>query len=229
MRQARRKKVLSEEGGRKEARGNKKKNKHLARHALQVCHTSLGTKICSQAVSLMPRPRPGRSGGDLGQQPQHGRAQRKLFLCCQEVPKKVVASRQLPKPPLQRGAGKGSEIPRKTQLRDSSYLVKRAGLGFVISLRLFQKPPWERRDGEKKRSSENRAQVVAHHSRACSPQPVLFFSSVFHPERSSHLIGFTLCSARREESTRREAAGSTERPRRVGREREEEAPEDSRG
>lgn len=135
MRQARRKKVLSEEGGRKEARGNKKKTKHLARHALQVCHTSLGTKICSQAVSLMPRPRLGRSGGDLGQHPQHGRAQRKLFLCCQEAPKKVVASRQLPKPPLQRGAGKGSEIPRKTQLRDSSYLVKsRTGFHYFVTV-----------------------------------------------------------------------------------------------
>lgn len=73
-------------GGRRQ--GGKKKNKHLARHALQVCHTSLGRKICSQAVSLMPRPRPGRSGGDVGQHPQHGRAQRKLFLFCQEAPQK---------------------------------------------------------------------------------------------------------------------------------------------
>jgi len=54
---------------------------------------------------------------------------------CQEVPRKVIISKcwELPKPPLQRGAGKGSEIPRKTQLRDSSCLVKsRIGFGFFV-------------------------------------------------------------------------------------------------
>lgn len=45
---------------------------------------------------------------------------------CQGVPREVVISKhwELLKPPLQRGAGEGSDIPRKTQLRDSSYLVK---------------------------------------------------------------------------------------------------------
>lgn len=53
---------------------------------------------------------------------------------CQEVLRKVIISkhRELPKPPLQRGAGKGSEIPRKTQLRDSSYLVKSRIVGLFL-------------------------------------------------------------------------------------------------
>lgn len=137
----------------------------------------------------------------------------------------MVTSRQLPKPPLQRGAGKGSEIPRKTQLRDSSYLVKsRTGFRYFVTVISETSLGTSVRGGTLLRKQKS--------SRG-SPQPGLLttacFFSVFHPERSSHLIGFTLCSARREESTRREAAGSTERPRRVGREREEEAPEDSRG
>lgn len=69
---------------------------------------------------------------------------------CQEVLRKVIISkhRELPKPPLQRGAGKGSEIPRKTQLRDSSYLVKSRIVGLFLCLFFFSfvyiiKSPWE--------------------------------------------------------------------------------------
>lgn len=69
----------------------------------------------------MPWPGVGRSVGNSGHHPSST-----AISFCQEAPRKVIISKrwELPKPPLQRGTGKGSDIPRKTQLRDSSYLVK---------------------------------------------------------------------------------------------------------
>lgn len=66
---------------------------------------------------------------------------------CQEVPREVEISKrwELLKPPLQRGAGEGSDIPRKTQLRDSSYLVKSiiVVLIFFSLFVYFTESPWE--------------------------------------------------------------------------------------
>lgn len=129
-----------------------------------------------------------------------------MAICfCQEVPRKVITSkhRELPKPPLQRGAGKGSGIPRKTQLRDSSYLVKSRIVVRVFCLFVsFPNLPGNLGKGRRKEmlpfSSENRIEAVAHHSWAC----LSHYFSVFHPKRSLHLISFTpppSCSAQQRE------------------------------
>lgn len=84
----------------------------------------------------MPQPGVGRSVGNLGHHPSS-----MATSFCQEVPRKVIISKrwELLKPPLQRGAGEGSDIPRKTQHRDSSYLVKSMIVVVIFFFCLFHK------------------------------------------------------------------------------------------
>lgn len=103
---------------------------------------------------------------------------------CQEVPREVVISKrwELLKPPLQRGAGEGSDIPRKTQLRDSSYLVNSIIVVLIFFFYLFisQNLPGNFSKGRHREmlpfSFENRIEAVAHHSWACSPHYFCFSS-----------------------------------------------------
>lgn len=115
---------------------------------------------------------------------------------CQEVPKKVIISKhwELLKPPLQREAGEGSDIPRKTQLRDSSYLVKSIIVVVIFFLFffliLFHKISLGTSvtgDTEKCSLSLLKTEFKQWLTTA---GPAHHTISVFHPQRSLYLISF---------------------------------------
>lgn len=137
----------------------------------------------------MPWPGVGRSMGNSGHHPSS-----MATSFCQGVPREVVISKhwELLKPPLQRGAGEGSDIPRKTQLRDSSYLVKSiiVVLIFFSLISLFHKISLGtsvRGDTEKCSHSLLKTEFKQWLTTA---GPAHHTNSVFHPQRSLYLISF---------------------------------------
>lgn len=121
---------------------------------------------------------------------------------CQGVPRKVIISKcwELLKPPLQRGTGEGSDIPRKTQLRASSYLVKSMIVvvffvlliffSFFVLFCLFYKiflGASVRGDAEKCSLCLLKTEFKQWLTTA---GPAHHTISVFHPQRSLYLISF---------------------------------------